>query len=192
MRLPRMPPRSSHVVETTRTDIGIMYKPTLFDRYGPDAGNIMRALSYAGVVFGLTVPLFSAASLKLEPPLPFGWTIVWILCGSTGSSALACLAGLAVSSTSGALMKRVALDGASTPYREQYSYQQTLVMQGRIDDALASFEAVIAERPDAIDPRIKAAELYSREKGDHHRASRRRVRRERPLVELRPAIPLLL
>jgi len=144
---------------TTRTYIGIMYKPTLFDRYGPDAGNIVRALSYAGVVFGLTVVLFSAASLKLEPPLPFGWTIVWILCGSTGSSALACLAGLAVSSTSGALVKRVALDGASTPYSEQYSYQQALVMQGRIDDALASFEAVIAEKPRVNDAGRAVSEL---------------------------------
>ncbi|MGH7622660.1 MAG: tetratricopeptide repeat protein, partial [Gemmatimonadaceae bacterium] len=66
---------------------------------------------------------------------------------------------------------RFAVDGTSTPYKEQYSYQQALVMQGRLDDALESFEAVIAEQPAAIDARLRAAELYARDKGNHARAA---------------------
>ncbi|HEX3867480.1 MAG TPA: hypothetical protein VHV78_12045 [Gemmatimonadaceae bacterium] len=63
------------------------------------------------------------------------------------------------------------VDGHSTPYAEQYSYQQALVMRGELDAALESFEAVIAENPTGVAPRIKAAELYDREKRDHRRAA---------------------
>jgi tetratricopeptide (TPR) repeat protein len=63
------------------------------------------------------------------------------------------------------------VDGSSTPYRAQYSYQQALVMQGKVDEALASFEAIIAERPDDADVRIGAGELCAREKRDALRAA---------------------
>ena len=76
-----------------------------------------------------------------------------------------------ISNSVGWTFKRFIVDGASTPYVEQYSYQQALVMQGRADDALASFEAIIAERPSAIDARLRAAELYDRERKDFGRAA---------------------
>jgi tetratricopeptide (TPR) repeat protein len=63
------------------------------------------------------------------------------------------------------------IDGSSTPYTEQYSEQQALVMQGKLDEALASFESVIKEKPESIDARIRAAELYARDKGNHQRAA---------------------
>jgi Tfp pilus assembly protein PilF len=40
-------------------------------------------------------------------------------------------------------------------------------MQGKLDEALASFESVIEQRPESIEARIRAAELYSRQKGNH-------------------------
>ncbi|HLJ18563.1 MAG TPA: tetratricopeptide repeat protein, partial [Stellaceae bacterium] len=49
--------------------------------------------------------------------------------------------------------------------------QQALVMRGQIDAALASYEAVIAERPDAVDARLRAAEVYLKERADHRRAA---------------------
>jgi tetratricopeptide (TPR) repeat protein len=63
------------------------------------------------------------------------------------------------------------VDGTSTPYKEQYSYQQSLVMAGKLDEALESFEAVIAEAPENVDARMRAAELYARDKGDARRAA---------------------
>jgi hypothetical protein len=60
--------------------------------------------------------------------------------------------------------------GNTTPYTEQYSYQQTLVMQGRLDEALSTYEAIIAEEDSTPDVRIRAAELYSREAKNHVRA----------------------
>lgn len=137
------------------------YKSTLFDRHGPEAGEMLRALGYGVMVFGLV-----AGALTTQ----FGlrW---WVVLSALGTGAAAGGLGWLLGNATGWAWKRMTVDGASTPYKEQYSYQQSLVMQGRIDDALESFEAVIAEKPDDITPRIKAAELYAREKQDHRRAA---------------------
>jgi tetratricopeptide (TPR) repeat protein len=45
---------------------------------------------------------------------------------------------------------------------DEFSFQQTLVLQGRVDEALASYEELIAATPTAIEPRLRAAELYAR------------------------------
>ena len=44
-------------------------------------------------------------------------------------------------------------------------------MQGRVEEALASFEALIAASAAAIEPRILAAELYSRNPATTRRAA---------------------
>jgi tetratricopeptide (TPR) repeat protein len=137
------------------------YKKTLFDRHGPAAADFLRAGGYGFMVFGLAC---AGSTLFFG----FRWAII-------GVSAVAGLAvgglGFALGDVSGYAWKHLFVSGASTPYTEQYSYQQALVMQGKVDEALESFEGVIAENPDAIDARISAAELYAREKGDNARAA---------------------
>jgi tetratricopeptide (TPR) repeat protein len=137
------------------------YKKTLFDRHGPAAADFLRAGGYGFMVFGLA---FAGSTLFVG----FRWAII-------GVSAVAGLAvggiGLALGGVSGYAWKHLFVSGGSTPYTEQYSYQQALVMQGKLDEALESFEAVIAENPEAVDARIRAAELYAREKGDNARAA---------------------
>ena len=61
--------------------------------------------------------------------------------------------------------------GASTPYEDQFSYQDALAARGDVAGALESFEAVIAERPGVAAPRLKAAELYARQGGNPQRAA---------------------
>src|SRR6478735_12419267 len=80
-------------------------------------------------------------------------------------------AGLLISRGVGKGWKHVMVDGSTTPYEEQYSHEQSLVMRGQVDDALASFEAILQGNPDAVKPRVRAAELYAREKGNHARAA---------------------
>lgn len=137
------------------------YKPTLFDRHGPDAANLIRAVGFGLMVFGLT-----AGAIISQGGLSFA-TIVFALVAGTVAGG----SGLALGVGAGWAWKRLTVDGRSTPYQENYSYQQTLVMQGRLAEALESFEAVIAERPDAIDARLRAAELYAREGGRPDRAA---------------------
>lgn len=148
-----------------------MYRKTLFDRLGPDAGSVVRAIFYGVAVFGLCLPMFAAASQKLEHQMSFGWNALWVFFWSLMCGAGSSLGSLWLANATGGVWKRFAVDGTSTPYREQYSYQQSLVMRGRLHEALESFEAVMAEKPDAVDVRLRAAELYAREQRNHARAA---------------------
>jgi tetratricopeptide (TPR) repeat protein len=136
------------------------YNPTLLDRHGPAAWDYMRAWSYGAMVFVLVVAAFA---------LRMGWRWWTVPVGIVAGAAAGAL-GLFVAHWVGGAWKHLMADGSSTPYVEQYSQQQALVMQGRLDEALESFESVIKEKPDTVDARIRAAELYTREKGNHHRA----------------------
>lgn len=146
------------------------YKLTLFDRHGPDGMLRVKAAAYGIMVFGLTIPLFAAAAAKLgiqSPLLALGF----ILVGSVGSAAAAFYSGYHVSNAVGESVKAVTISGASTPYTEQFSYQQSLVMKGKVDEALASYEAIVNERPANVDVRVRAAELYISKKKNFRRAA---------------------
>lgn len=142
----------------------------MFDRLGPQAGTNLRAYAYGLMVFGITVSAVLFALGQGIARMPW-WTMVAGLVVALVAGALVTAVALSLSTAAGFTFTRLMVDGATTPYKEQYSYQQALVMQGRLDDALASFEAVIAEKPEAIDPRVKAAELYARDKGNFVRAA---------------------
>jgi hypothetical protein len=70
--------------------------------------------------------------------------------------------GMKFAAGSGAVMKAFTLpSGNSTPYEEQFSYQEAMIARGDLAGALESFEAIIQERPDAVSPRLRAAEHYA-------------------------------
>lgn len=137
------------------------YKPTLFDRHGPGAVQIVRAFAYGLLVFGLTAGVLFTQGAPVIRSLVIG-LIAGVITGGVGWF----LTELFAHS-----WKRVAIDGASTPYREQFSYQQALVMKGEVDAALESFEAIMVEQPAAVDVRIKAAELYVAGRKNYLRAA---------------------
>lgn len=58
-----------------------------------------------------------------------------------------------------------------TSVEDEYSFQQSLVRQGRVDEALASYEELIAATPNAVEPRIRAAELYAQRPATARRAA---------------------
>ncbi len=137
------------------------YKPTMFDRHGPEAMQRVFAFAYGLMTAGLVIGV-------LLTQVHFRW---WLLPVGAMAGALVGMSGFLLGEGAGGTYKTLMVNGSSTPYVEQYSYQQSLVMAGKLDEALESFEAVIAEKPDAIDPRIKAAELYDREKKNYARAA---------------------
>jgi hypothetical protein len=130
------------------------YKPTLLDRRGPDARDLVRAWTYGLMAFVITLGLVTAARHRFSP-------MNVVIAAVAG--ALTRFFTEALGDATGRVFQRFTMGGSTTPYVAQYSYQQTLVMQGRLDDALASFEAVIAEQPTAIDACLRAAELYARD-----------------------------
>jgi hypothetical protein len=145
------------------------YKRTLFDRLGPDAAHSMRSMVW-GVFLGpvFVLLLFGVGSIHLHMG---GWRLALfaLVGGAVIGFAIAKLPVLMGDSAADVATVAVA-GGNTTPYTEQYSYQQTLVMQGRLDEALSTYEAVIAEEDSTADVRIRAAELYSREAKNHLRA----------------------
>jgi hypothetical protein len=50
--------------------------------------------------------------------------------------------------------------GGSTPYKEQYSYAQSLVVRGRFQDAAAAYELHAIENPAEPEPYLHLARLY--------------------------------
>src|SRR5690242_1293133 len=137
------------------------YKPTIFDVHGPAALDRIRALSYGAMVFGLT---FGVMALEVGFSV---WTLIVPLVAAVTTAGV----GFFLGKAAGDGWTRFAVSGASTPYEEQFSYQQSLVMQGKVEEALASFEDIIAASPDAIEPRILAAELYARDRASARRAA---------------------
>lgn len=146
------------------------YKLTFFDRHGPDGMIRIKAAAYGIMVLGLTVPLFGAAAAKLEIHSPL-LVLAFILVGSVGSAAAAFYSGFHVSNAVGESVKAVTISGASTPSSEQYSYQQALVMKGKVDEALESYQTIIDQRPANVDVRVRAAELYVAKKRNFRRAA---------------------
>ena len=146
------------------------YKATLFDRHGAAAADILRVWGYGLMVFGITM---GAISLEMTAggatPTPWQWLEALGVSAMLG--AVTGFAGLLISRGVGKGWKHVMVDGSTTPYEEQYSHEQSLVMRGQLDDALASFESIVQGNPDAVKPRVRAAELYSREKANHVRAA---------------------
>lgn len=137
------------------------YKATLMDRHGGEVVQYLRALAYGFISFALLMTALIAKA---------GWQW-WTFPAAIAGGVFAGAWPIMLAKGAGKTYEHVMMSGASTPYVEQYSYQQALVMQGRLDEALESFEAVIAEKPDAIDPRVKAAELYDRDRKNHVRAA---------------------
>jgi hypothetical protein len=146
------------------------YRPTFLDRHGPDGMIRLKSAAYGLMVLGLTIPLFGAAAAKLEIHSPV-LAVAFILGCSLGSAGAAFYSGLHLSHAVGESVKAVAIGGASTPSTEQFSYQQSLVMKGKVDEALASYEAIINERPANVDVRVRAAELYVSKKRNFRRGA---------------------
>ncbi len=141
------------------------------DRNGPDAGVKIRTARYALMVFPLALALWSAVvTQKLGLT---GWTAVVIVVAAAIATALiAYYAGLGSANGAGAVARAYTMpSGRSTPYEEQFSYQEALAARGDVAGALESFEAVIAERPGVAAPRLKAADLYARRGKDPRRAA---------------------
>src|SRR5690348_10773092 len=141
---------------TTMHEEPTAYRRTLFDRHGAAAADLLRAWVYGAMVFGL---VFGAVALTARSMSFFVLLIAAIAAFGTA------MASLSIGRAAGGAAKAFTQGTATTPYEEQYSYQQALVMQGKVNEALASFEDVIAASPHAVLPRVRAAELYAQHDG---------------------------
>jgi hypothetical protein len=141
------------------------------DRNGPDVGVKIRTARYAIMVFPLALALWSAVVTQ-KLGISGIKAVVIVLLAAIATTIIAYYAGLGSAHGAGAVARAYTMpSGSSTPYEEQFSFQEALAARGEVAAALESFEAVIAERPGAAAPRLKAADLYARRGRDPRRAA---------------------
>jgi hypothetical protein len=128
----------------------------------------IRAASYGIIALGLCIPMFGLVAVKLGFG---GWATIGFTLGmSVGVGVAVAAVGAWGSQLAGGAVEEVLLSGSGAPYLPQYSYEQALVMQGKVAEALRSFEGHIAKPGSGVDVRIRAAELYATS-GDPARAA---------------------
>lgn len=135
------------------------YKVTFFDRHGPAGAHRLKAFSYGLIVFGCSLLMFFLAAAKIG--LGFWASIVFTLVGSSTLSGAAMYFGLQGGQAAGDFAKYLTAGGSSTPYEEQFSQEQALVMQRDYAGALALYEQRISAAPSQPRARIAAADLYA-------------------------------
>ncbi|CAN5919853.1 hypothetical protein BH11GEM1_BH11GEM1_28340 [soil metagenome] len=170
------------------TDSAAKYKSSWFDAAGADFPLRTKAAGYgvlvAGIVFG------ALAILSLLGGVPsFGALAAFALIGLV-MGVFTAFMGAKLGDGAGAVAQAfIQPSGNSTPYEQTFSYQEAMIMRGDVAGALESYEAIIAEQPTLVAPRLRAAEHYAKGNRNPRRAAElfRQVR-ELPGAPLRDAV----
>ena len=135
------------------------YKVTFLDRLGPAGLIRLQALKFGLVAFGGGLLMLSVvADQKLHLS---GWRfILFTLVGSFTLAAVGVLIGLAMAEGAGSVATKVYMGGNTTPYEDQFSQEEALVMQRDYAAALALYEQRITASQQDPRARIAAADLY--------------------------------
>jgi tetratricopeptide (TPR) repeat protein len=138
---------------------GDEYKPSYLDRYGPEGAShwkIANFLLIPTVGGGLVGTAYFAHEGFSNAGIIAGG-LVGALLGGAGSAlfVLSAFEGMGG-------MFRAFIQPDHSPHERQYSYEDSLVMRGDVEGALASYEKIILESPNDAVPRIRAADLCAR------------------------------
>lgn len=147
------------------------YKSTWFDRVGPDAGIRLRAASYAGSAGFIVVAVVMLFAAQGGSDVLLSALLGAIVAGGLLAAAVYLVANRFADTAGGVAQAFTMPSGDSTPYEPGFSHQESLAIRGDMAGALASYEAIIAEQPTAIPPRLKAAEHYASGNRDPRRAA---------------------
>ena len=139
-----------------------MIQPSSFkpDRYDQDARLRVRAISMAAALFVIGAVLFNFLGQQLL--CLSGWRLHLMTLSAAGTLAgIAYFFGWTLPQTAGKAAGMVYMGGDNTPYEEQFSEEQALVMKSKFAEALELFEHKIALSPGEPRVRIAAADLYA-------------------------------
>jgi tetratricopeptide (TPR) repeat protein len=136
------------------------YRVTFFDKHGAAGEHAIRAAGHGILAGGLSTAAFLVVGSKL---LNLGGVslLLFTLVGAVTLGFVAAVVGLKVGTAAGRAAERVYMGGDSTPYEDQFSQEQALVMQRDYSAALALFEQRITLAPAEPRVRIAAADLYA-------------------------------
>jgi tetratricopeptide repeat protein len=134
------------------------YRRTLFDKLGPEAADLFKIGSWMPVP--LTAGVITGCALAIRAGLMPPGIVLSALVGGLLAGALTALVVLIASRGAGsAFGSFLQPTDNHTPYEQQYSYEDSLLMRGDVAGALASFEQIIAVAPNEAQPRLRAAEV---------------------------------
>jgi hypothetical protein len=136
------------------------YKSTFFDRHGPDGEFRLKAIGYGvlvfGVVTGASLLAGTIGGMNMLRPVPLLVTLLAAVTLGYGTMR----GGLGIIDKAGDATRYFTAGGSSTPYEDQFSEEQSLVMKRDYATALALFEHRITMAPGEPRVRIAAADLY--------------------------------
>jgi len=148
------------------------YKLTFLDRHGPAGMLRVKAMGYGAAVVALTFPMFTALFDNMLGFSGLG-LLAAVLGSSVGMGVFTTVVSLKTGDAAGEAAKYFTAGGSSTPYEEQFSQEQALIMKRDYAGAAACFEHRIQLNKDQPDPRviIAGADVYREYKLDDARAA---------------------
>ena len=106
-----------------------------------------------------------AAALAIRAGFPPSSIVSAVVVGAVLGGAGVALFVLSISRGAGnALKSFIQPSGSGTPFERQYSYEDSLVVRGDVQGALASYDRIIAESPEESQPRLRAADVCLKSK----------------------------
>jgi len=138
------------------------YKRSLFDRQGPEAAHFMQTVS--SLIIPVVAGAFIGGALAVRKGFPPALIVVSTLGGSVVFALWWWYFVTRLSHGAGKVFGEFIQPSAAGSYERQYSHEDALVMRGDVQGALASYEKIIAEAPNDVQPRIRAAELCAKSK----------------------------
>jgi len=130
----------------------------------------------AYVLFGIFLFFFATLTgppLMRHRAIPaglLGWVVLYL--GVAFLTAVLGTLTLWFAERSGGLLARILYAGGKTTMAPSFSYEETLVVQGRLDEAERALERRCLEDPADAEARIRRADFYDRVLGDRVRAER--------------------
>ena len=147
------------------------YKRSFFDKHGASGELRLKVYGYALMVFGTVVGAgFLAGTIggiRMFSLVPLSLTLLAALT----LSSIVVFANFRMSNVVEDATLYLTEGGSGTPYEEQFSEMQALVMQGKYTEALELFEHQIAMTPGEPRVRVAAADLYATHGKDPKRAA---------------------
>ena len=138
------------------------YKRSLFDKLGPEAADLYKIGSW------MIVPVVAGASIAGALAVRAGFfprgVVSAVVVGAVLGGAGVALVVLSISRGAGDAFGSFIQPSGSGSFERQYSYEDSLVMRGDVQGALASYERIIAESPEEPQPRLRAAEVCLKSK----------------------------
>ena len=146
------------------------YQPGWLERAGTEGYLGLAAAGWGLKVAGIVFATLLLLSFLSGVPSLFA-VLMFALAGAVVGALVGFMASRLAEGVGAVATSFIQPSGNSTPYEQTFSFQEAMIMRGDIDGALESYEAIIAEQPGGVAPRLRAAEHYSRKNRNAKRAA---------------------